>query len=166
MYSTSRNKSSSLVLKPCKSVQETSEELLFIKARQIDIYRSLMLMLGSCSTEIVSIKNYEIQISRSVFMHIRVYLRRVFFLTTLDIYKDYFKGHLKWCKVIVHTNCDWRHFVPVHHILSRSYCVFALRVLWPRSFLVFIVGWTEELCSQHLLQVGVLVTYLDPCINW
>jgi len=29
------NKSSSLVLKSCKSVQETSEEVLFIKARQI-----------------------------------------------------------------------------------------------------------------------------------
>ena len=28
IYNTSRNKSSSLVLKPCKSVQETSEEVL------------------------------------------------------------------------------------------------------------------------------------------
>ena len=34
-FSISRNKSSSLVLKPCKSVQETSEEVLFIKVRQI-----------------------------------------------------------------------------------------------------------------------------------
>ena len=31
-FSTSRNKCSSLVFKPCKSVQETSEEVLFIKA--------------------------------------------------------------------------------------------------------------------------------------
>ena len=37
------------------------------------------------------------------------------FLTTLDIYKDYFKGRQKvmqgyttWCKVITHANCDWR----------------------------------------------------------
>ena len=48
-----------------------------------------MLMLDSCSTEIVSIKNYEIQISRSVFTHIKVYLCRVSFLTILDMYKDY-----------------------------------------------------------------------------
>ena len=49
-------------------------------------------MLDSCSTKIVSIENYEIQISRFVFMHIQVYLCRVSFLTTLDVYKDYFKG--------------------------------------------------------------------------
>ena len=49
-------------------------------------------MLDNCSIETISIENYEIQISRFVFMHIQVYLCRVFFLTTLDIYKDYFKG--------------------------------------------------------------------------
>ena len=49
-------------------------------------------MLDSCSTETVSIENYEIQISKSVFMHIKVYLDRVPFLTTLDIYMDYFKS--------------------------------------------------------------------------
>ena len=54
-----------------------------------------MLMLNSSSTEAVSIENYEIQISRSDFMHIQVYLCRVSFLTTLDIYKDYFKNRLK-----------------------------------------------------------------------
>ena len=31
VFNTSRNKSSSLVLKPCKSIQETSEKVLFIK---------------------------------------------------------------------------------------------------------------------------------------
>ena len=35
VFNTSSNKSSSLVLNPCKSVQETSEEVLFIKARQL-----------------------------------------------------------------------------------------------------------------------------------
>ena len=49
-------------------------------------------MLDSNSTEAVSIENYEIQISKSYFMHIHVYVCRVFFLTTLDIYKDYFEG--------------------------------------------------------------------------
>ena len=49
-------------------------------------------MFDSCSTEAVSIENYEIQIFKSIFTHIQVYLYRVSFLTTLDIYKDYFKG--------------------------------------------------------------------------
>ena len=49
-------------------------------------------MLNSCSMKTVSIENYEIQISKSIFMHIQVYLCMVSFLTTLDIYKDYFKG--------------------------------------------------------------------------
>ena len=96
-FNISRNKSSSLVLKPYKFVQETSEEVLFIKARQISqqihIHQGLMLMLNSNSTEAVSIKNYEIQISIYNFTHIHVYLCKVSFLTTLDIYKDYFKGH-------------------------------------------------------------------------
>ena len=97
-FSTSRNKSSNLVLKPSKSIHETSEEVLFIKARQIaqqnNIYRDLMMQLDSCSTEAVSIENYKIRISRSNFTHIHVYLYRVSFLTTLDIYKNYFKGRL------------------------------------------------------------------------
>ena len=50
-------------------------------------------MLNSNLTEAIFVKNYEIQISRSNFTHIHVYLCKVSFLTTLDIYKDYFKGH-------------------------------------------------------------------------
>ena len=55
--------------------------------------------------------------------------------------------------------------VLVHHILYRIYCIFTPKVLWLRSFLIFIVGWTEELCSQHLPQVGVLVMYWELCIE-
>ena len=46
------------------------------------------------STEAVSIENYKIQISKYVFHAYPCYLCRVSFLTTLDIYKDYFKGRL------------------------------------------------------------------------
>ena len=78
--------------------------MLFIKARQIawqiHIYWGLMLKLNNSLTEAVSIENYEIRIFRYDFSHIHVYLCRVSFLTTLDIYNDYFKGRLKWCKVI------------------------------------------------------------------
>ena len=49
--------------------------------------------LDSSSTEAVSVENYEIRIFRSNFMHIHEYLCRVSFLTILNIYKDYFKGH-------------------------------------------------------------------------
>ena len=49
-------------------------------------------------TEAVSVENYEIKNSRSDYAHILEYLCKVFFLTTLDIYKDYFKGHHSGCK--------------------------------------------------------------------
>ena len=127
-----------------------------------------MLMLDGISTEAVSIDNYKIQIFRSHFTHIHVYSCRVSFLTTLYIYKNYFKGRQGWCNLMQsHYACKlWpeTEFALVYHILSRSYCVFTRRVLWPISFQIFIVRWIEEICSQHLPQVGVLVTYWDPCI--
>ena len=49
-------------------------------------------MLDSCLTDTLSIEKYEIQISRSVFHAYPSYVFRFSFLTTLDIYKDYFKG--------------------------------------------------------------------------
>ena len=60
----------------------------------------LNLMINNSLIEAISIENYEIQISKSNFTHIHVYLCRVYFLTTLDIYKDYFKGRQRWCKVM------------------------------------------------------------------
>ena len=52
-----------------------------------------MLKLNRSLIEAGSVENYEIRISKSDFMHIYEYLCRVSFLTTLDIYKDYFKSH-------------------------------------------------------------------------
>ena len=48
----------------------------------------------------LSIKVYEKQIFNSDFHPIRVYMFGLSFLTTLNIYKDYFKGHkrLRECK--------------------------------------------------------------------
>ena len=51
-------------------------------------------MLDSCSTDTLFIENYKIQISRSIFHAYPSYVFRFSFLTTLDIYKDYFKGRL------------------------------------------------------------------------
>ena len=58
------------VLKPCKSVQESSKEVLFIKSQQMYLSRFNIWNLTDCSTA-VSIENYEIQISRFVFTHIQ-----------------------------------------------------------------------------------------------
>ena len=52
VFNTSKNKSSSLVLKPCKFVQEISEERLFIKAGQIP-NKQLSIELNSCSTDTI-----------------------------------------------------------------------------------------------------------------
>ena len=143
MFGTSRNKSSSLVLKLYKSIQETSEEILFIKSRQIHIHWGLTIKLDNSLTEAVFVENYEIRISRFDFTHIHVYLCRVSFLTTLDIYKDYFKGDQRWCNLMKsHCACKlWpeTEFAQVHHILFRNYYVFVPRVLWPMNFLIFIV---------------------------
>ena len=97
-FSTLRNNSSSLVLKLCKSIQEISEELLFIKSRQIarQIYLSRFndesgQKLDRILIEI-SIEIYEIRISRSDFWPKLMCMCWVSFLTNLDIYKAYFKG--------------------------------------------------------------------------
>ena len=52
------------------------------------------------SSTVVSIENYEIQISRSAFHTYLSYLCRVSFLAIVDIYKDYYKGRLTWCNLM------------------------------------------------------------------
>ena len=134
---------SSQVLKSLRSDQKISEEELFIKSRQQsqrkDFYRDLMLKLDIRSTQAISIENYEIKFSIFYYTHILKYLCRVSFLTTLDIYKDYFKVRCA-CK------CD-----TVHYSLWRSYCIFKPRVLWPRSFLIFIVDELKNFSTNYLL---------------
>ena len=88
------------VLKPCKSVQESSKEVLFIKSRQMFLSRFNIRSLTDSSTTLY-IENYEIQISRFVFHAYPSYVFRFSFLTTLDIYKDYFKSHHKVVALIV-----------------------------------------------------------------
>ena len=70
--------------------QETSEEELFIKARQIfrqnPFYRNLLLKLNRSLTKSESNETYEIRISKSDFRPMLKYLYRISFLTTIDIY--------------------------------------------------------------------------------
>ena len=49
-------------------------------------------MLDGCLIDTLSIKIYENYIFSSNFHPIRVYMFGLSFLTTLNIYKDYFKG--------------------------------------------------------------------------
>ena len=69
-----------------------------------DFYRDLKSKLDTSLTQAVSVETYEIRISRSDFWSMLVYLYRVPFLTTLDIYKTYFK------KVIVHASSALVHY--------------------------------------------------------
>ena len=57
-------------------------------------------MLDNYSIHNLSIEIYENQFSKSNFTHIRVYLFRLSFLTTLNIYNDYFKSRHSGCKWI------------------------------------------------------------------
>ena len=86
------------------------KEVLFIKARQKSrhnpFYQDLKLKLDKISTQAVSVKKYEIKFSITDYKHVFEYLCSVSFLTTLDIYKDYFKSPHGLCKVIIHAYCD------------------------------------------------------------
>ena len=112
------------------------------------------------STQVVSIENYEIRFSRSDYMHILEYLCRISFLTTQNIYKDFFKGRHKVVAIVV-TCILWPEIeiVLVHLSFCRSYYVFTPRVLWPRSFLIFIIDELKNFAANNPSQVGVLFTY-------
>ena len=82
------------------------------------------------------------------------------------IYKDYFKGCLIGWKRFYASILWSKTYALVHLSLEKAAAFVRHRVLWPRSFLIFIVWMNWKLCGQHPSQVGVLVTHLDPCIDW
>ena len=127
-----------------------------------------MLKLDRISTQAVSVENYEIRFFRSNYTHILEYLCRFSFLTILTYIRIILWAVIRWCKVLKMNNpCMlWleTEIALVHHILYRSYCVFMPRVLWPRSFWIFTIDELKNFVANNLPQVGVLVTYWDPCI--
>ena len=109
----------------------------------------------------LTVEVYEIQFFRDVFYPIREYVFRSSFLTTLNIYKDYFKGcqmlhKLRKCEAKSCSCKLWSEteFALVHLSREEATVFVHRRVLWPRSFLIIIVWWTEELCNHHPSQVG------------
>ena len=166
-------------MKPCTSVQETSEEVLFIKSWQIHIHRGLMLMLDSSLTEAISIENYEIRIFKYDFTHIHEYLCTVSFLITLDIYKDYFKSCHRWCNLM---QSDYTCILWLEIIFPRSsYSLLKLLCLCAKDFvtkeLLDLHCWmnwrtlqptsSSSLCVSHVLESlhHWLVMYWEPCIE-
>ena len=71
-----------------------------------------MLKLDRFSTLAVSVENYKIRLFKSDYTHIPMYLCRVSFLITLDIYNDYFKGRHRDDAKIIHVYSNL-----VHHSL-------------------------------------------------
>ena len=83
------------MLKPCKSVQDSSAESansLKLDSYLTDSYLSRFNEARHIQSIEVSIEVTGIQIFRSDFRPMLMYLCRVSFLTTLDIYKAYFRG--------------------------------------------------------------------------
>ena len=94
------------VLKKCMFVQETSGESIGFQSST------------ASSIDTISVEVYEIQFLRANFTPIREYVFRLSFLTTPNIYKDYFKGRQRLHnrtsvkQSFVHANCDWRQNLP------------------------------------------------------
>ena len=102
------------------------------------------------------------------------------FLTILNIYKDYFKGRqrLRKCEAKFCLCKLWpeTEFALVHLSLEEVVVFVHLRVLWPRSFMIFIMWWTKELCSQHsfsswwlshvLGSTHLLVSHVLGAVHW
>ena len=120
--------------------------------RSLDRILSIKI-LGWSSTQAISVETYKIRTSRSNFRPMLKYLYKVSFLTTLDIYKAYFKGR--------HAYTEWSNAesAEVHYTLWRSYCIFMPRVLWPRSFLIFIIDELKNFTANNLFKLLELVTY-------
>ena len=98
-------------------------------------------ILDSSSTDNLSIENYEIQISRSIFHAYPSYLCKVSFFTTLNIYKDYFKGRLRWCNLMQsdYSLKLWPETICPSSSFSWTSCYF----LYAKSFV------TKELLNFH-----------------
>ena len=123
-----------------------------------------MLKLVKNLTEAVSVETYEIRISKSNFRPMLKYLYRVSFLTTLNIYKAYFKGCCV-CRMCLSSLFSLKKLL---HLYAKGFII--------KEVLDLHCWWTEEFCNQQPLQIaGVnhilgsmhhwLVTYWDSCIE-
>ena len=101
-----------------------------------------------------SIENYDFQFSRSEIQPRLIFLFRISFLITLDIYKAYFKSRHIQIQRPRDLFSLWEATGFCNQVLPDLYC-------W----------WSEALCSQqHHSKLLDLVTYWDSCkelvIDW
>ena len=124
-------------------------------------------MLYSYLIDTLSIEIYENQLFRSDFTPICVYMFSLSFLTTLNIYKDYFKGRqrLRECRAMFCSCKLWpeTEFALVHLSLEEAAAFVRRWVLWPRSFVIFIVLMNWRTLQPTSFSSWWLVTYLDSC---
>ena len=90
-------------------------------------------MLDGFSIDKLFVEVYEKQIFSSAFHPIRVYMFEFSFLTTLNIYKDYFKGRqrLRKCEAKLYSCKLWPEtkFVLVHFSLEEIVVFVHCRIL-------------------------------------
>ena len=95
----------------------------------------------------VSIENYKIQISRSDFQLMLMCLCRVSFLTTINLYKAYFRGrHRREYKENIR-----RTYAKGDQCLilsERNYCIFAPLGFVTKCFLIFIVDEVKNFAAN------------------
>ena len=105
-----------------------------------------------------SIKNCDFKIFRSEIRPCLVYLFGISFITTLDIYKDYFKGPHKYKDQ------------ETYFLYVKLLCLYVIRFY--NQVLPDLHCWqSKELCSQqYLYKLLELVTYWNPykglVTNW
>ena len=162
MFNVSRNEVSSSSVKTIKVCPRIKWESARFQNSTVSMYRGLKNCEAWNSTtssiDTLSIEVYKIQFFRANFNPIREYVFRLSFLTTLNIHKDYFKGRHNLCNLMqkFFTSILWtENICPSSFFFIQEAVAFVRRwVLWLRSFVIFIMWWTEELCNQHLSQVS------------
>ena len=155
-------------------------------ARQLAIYRAWKAVpapwLDSSLTDRVSVKVYEKQNFRSVLTLINDCMFGLYFLTTLDIYKDHFKGYqrchkLHKCEAKFYSCKLWSEtkFVLVLPSLEEAAAFVRRWVLWPSNFMVFIVwmNWRTLQStsfsiwrSSRVLGSAQLVSHILGAMHW
>ena len=89
-------------------------------------------MLDSYSIDRVSVDIYENQFFRSDFTQIHEYMFGLSFLTTLNIYKDCFKGCHRWCTLMqkfLQAYCELETYALIHLSIQEAIMFVHRRVL-------------------------------------
>ena len=160
MFNTSRNKISSSnvkVMQVCPRINCKKYCSLKLDSLHLSRLKAVWIpWLDGSSTDRYRSRFMKLKFSSFFFHPIHDYMFWLSSLTTLNIYKDYFKGRQRWHKLhkcwVKFCSCKlWPEtkFALLHLSYDEVAVFVHRRVLWPMKFLIFIVWWTEELCNQQ-----------------